>query len=63
MTMKSVSKVRGDHHTYTILKDATVFSTKFYVRRDDGKSFGSFSSRANAAQFALEKAGPGSYES
>lgn len=61
--MKEIGRVHGKHHTYVVKHDSGVFSTKYYLLRDDGKSFGAYSSRAAAFRAAHEKAGPDSYES
>lgn len=61
--MKEIGRVHGKHHTYVVKQDSRVFSTKYYLIRDDGKSFGSYSSRAAAFRAAHEKAGPDFYES
>ncbi len=63
MAMEEIGTVHGDHHTFVVKKDSGVFSTKYYLRRDDGKSYGSYSSRASAFRAAHDKAGSGAYES
>lgn len=58
-----IGKVHGKHHTYEIKKVSHTFgSSQYYVVRDDGKSFGSYESRAAAFKAAHEKAGPNAYE-
>ena len=61
--MKEVGRVHGKYHTYIVKEDSGVFSTKYYLVRDDGKSWGSYSSRAAAFRAAHEKAGPNAHES
>ena len=61
--MKEIGRVHGRNHTYVIKEDTGVFSTKYYIRRDDGKSYGSYSSRGSAFRAAHDEAGPDSYES
>jgi len=60
--LMEIGRVHGQHHTYTVKEDTGLFSTKYYIARDEGKSFGSYSSRAAAFRAAHEKAGRGSYE-
>jgi len=62
---KTITTVHGKHHTYEVVEEpGGVFgSPKYYVRRDDGKSWGSYSSRASAVRAAHEQAGSGAYES
>lgn len=60
--MREIGHVHGRYHTYIVKEDSGFFSTKYYVARDDGKSWGSFSSRAAAFRKAHELGGPDSYE-
>lgn len=63
MSAETVGTVHGDHHTYEVRKDSGILSSpKFYVVRDDGKSWGSFSSKADAFRRAHNEAGPNAFE-
>ncbi len=58
-----IGKVHGKHHTFEIKKEASVISSsKYYVVRDDGQVYGSYSTRAAAFKAARDKAGPNAYE-
>lgn len=61
---KTVLELIGKYHKYWVVRHpGGVFcSPTFSVIRDDGKSWGSYSSPDRAAQVAKEKAGPGAYE-
>ena len=54
----------GKYHTYQVVRHpgGILSAPTFYVVRDDGKSWGSYSSPDRAAHAAKEKAGPGVYE-
>ena len=60
--MREIGHVHGKTHTYTVKENSGFFNTSYYVVRDDGKSWGSYSSRAAAFRAAHEKAGRGAYE-
>ena len=60
---ETVGRVHGKHDTYVVKKRSGVFSTDYYiVRESDGKTFGSYNSKASAFEAAHEKAGPESFE-
>lgn len=54
----------GKYHTYSVVRHpGGVFSSPtFYVVREDGESWGAYSTPQRAVQVAKEKAGPGAYE-
>jgi len=60
-----VATVHGKFHTYKVVeRPGGMFSSpSYYIMRNDGKTFGSYSTRADAVRAAHEKAGPGAYES
>jgi hypothetical protein len=60
-----VTTVYGKHHKYEVIKrpGGTFTSSTYFISRDDGKTYGSYSSMAAAVKAAHEKAGPGAYES
>lgn len=60
--MKEIGCVHGKYNSYVIKEDSGVFSSKYYIIRNDGKTYGYYKSRAEAFRAAHEKGGPKSYE-
>ena len=56
-------RITGKSHTYTVYAKDKMFGREFLVRRDDGKSFGIYESKAAAVQKAEREAGPGFHTS
>ena len=62
MSEKVVAKVHGKYYTFKVVEKSGVWSTKYYVYRDD-KYLYTFKYRADAVARAHKEAGPGAYES
>jgi hypothetical protein len=61
MSKEVVVKVHGKYDTYEIVKEVSVWSTKYGVYKD-GSCKRTFSSRTNAVREAHKLAGPNAYE-
>lgn len=57
MSKKVTDTRHGDHSKYDVVKDEGVFSSKYYVRKDDKPHRGSFSSRRKAVEAAEDESG------
>jgi hypothetical protein len=47
-----VETIYGDHHKYTVIKKSGVFSTEYWIRRDDKPYKGSYKTLSAAVEAA-----------
>lgn len=55
---KPIESIRGKIYIFTIYSRSKPFGQEFLVVRDDGKSFGVYTSKADAFRIAKQQAGP-----
>ena len=56
MRYQVVEVVYGRHCRYEVVRSVGLFQTSYFVRRDDGRSSGSFAALVHAVRWAHEQA-------